>query len=135
MLYKKLPELVNNYNLCSYAAPFQHFEISLDDLLNSFEKPGPIIREFVEASKRAIAGGAEIILPGCGVLNMILARNKIVEIENTGVPVMDVSGLLMKMAESVAVLQEKTNFRVSRYGYYKKPTAEQIEATTKIYYG
>jgi Asp/Glu/hydantoin racemase len=130
---KRFDQLTRQYGLESRAAPMSWFEISLEMLSKSFKDPEPVIKQFVKAALESIKHGAEVILPGCGLLNMILVENGIKEIEGTGVSVLDVSGALMKLAEAMIVLNRISGTKVSRYGYYESPPKEMITEVKKIY--
>jgi len=131
MVEKKYDELIRLYGLQSRAAPMEYFDISLDALANSFDNPGPVLDAFRKAAKRAVEKGAEVILPGCGLLNLISVENDLTNIGNA--TVMDVSGALMKILEAMITLRKKCGITVSRQGLYESPTKEQIAATKEIY--
>lgn len=128
---KKFPQLIRDYGLAERAAPFGCMNVSLEDLAKAFDNPKPIIDEFIRVSERLVPDGAEVILPGCGLLNMVLVKNGINTIKGGKIPVMDVVGVLLKQAEVMIGLRRISNLVVSRAGYYSKP--EQVDAVRGIY--
>ena len=131
MTEKRYDELIRMYSLQGRAAPLEYFDISLDALANSFDKPKPVLDAFKKASQRAIDKGAEVILPGCGLLNLIAVENGLTKVGNA--TVLDVSGALMKTLDAMITLRKKSGITVSRQGLYESPTKDQIEAVKKIY--
>ena len=63
----------------------------------------------------------DIILPGCGLLNMVLVDNRITHIAQGKVPVVDVVGVLLKQTELMIGLYRTSGVTVSRLGYYESP--------------
>lgn len=72
--------------------------------------------EFIEQLKSRVRkmaeAGAEIVIPGEGVLNSVLVHNKIAEIDGT--PIFDSFGAVMCLAEMLVQLQRKTGLRNAR---------------------
>jgi allantoin racemase len=119
---KKFPQLIHEYGLSERAAPIGCMTVSLEDLAKAFEEPQPVITEFLSVSEKMVQQGAEVILPGCGMLNMILVNNHLNQLQGGNVPIVDVVGLLLKQAETMITLKRVSNLTVSRSGYYEKPT-------------
>ena len=128
---KKFPQLIQQYGLAERAGPIGCMSVSLEDLAKAFEEPQPIITEFSAVSERMVQEGAEVILPGCGMLNMILVDNHLNRVPNLSVPIVDVVGLLLKQAEVLITLKRVSNLKVSRSGYYEKPP--NIEEIREVY--
>lgn len=131
MVEKRYDELVRLYGLQGRAAPMEYFDVSLEALAGSFDKPGPVLDAFTKACRKAVDKGAEVILPGCGLLNLISVENGLTKVEKA--TVLDASGALMKLLEAMIVLRRKSGVTVSRQGLYESPTQEQINATKLIY--
>jgi len=110
------------------------FDLTLDVLGQAFDSPGKVIDLFQQAAQRAVALGADVILPGCGLLNLILSNNGANRVKGTGVPIMDVTAVLMKATETAVILKKLNGFGVSREGYYAKPNADLISTVRDIYY-
>ncbi|MCG7336191.1 aspartate/glutamate racemase family protein [Sporosarcina sp. ACRSM] len=117
---KSYGNLIQKYGLSDQAVETQFFEVSIEDLGNAFHDPKPILDKFISACEKAIAQGAEVILPGCGLLNILCLQNNITQ-ETLGATVMDVTGMTLKMAETQVILKEVSGTSLSRAGYYESP--------------
>jgi len=131
MKNKRYGDLVHKYGLSERAAPLVSFDLPLTELERGFKNPGPVIKKFSQASIDAIRQGAEVLLPGCGALNLVLIEGSLSKVE--GGTVLDVSGALMKMAEMLVILKEVSGTGVSRVGYYEAPPKEMLEQVLEIY--
>ena len=128
---KRFDELIHQYGLTQRSVEIISFNLPFVELDKGFKDPSVAIEKFTTASKEAIAKGAEVLIPGCGCLNLILAENGINQIE--GAAVVDVTGALMKMTEMMIVLKEVSGTSVSRRGFNEAPPREDIERVIKIY--
>ena len=128
---KRFRELINKYGLSERAAPSTSFNISPTEMMNGFTDPEPVVEGFKKAAIEAVRQGAEVILPGCGLLNLILRIADISQVENA--TVLDVTGALMKMAEMMVTLKNVSGVNVSRVGYYRSPSKELYDEVRKIY--
>ncbi|MHB8831947.1 MAG: aspartate/glutamate racemase family protein [Desulfobacteria bacterium] len=131
VIRKKYDQLVNLYGLQSRSVAGEYFDISLNVLANSFTNPKPVLDAFLEAGRRAVKNGAEVILPGCGLLNLIVVQNKLTEID--GATVLDVSGALMKTAEAMITLKKVSGIGMTRAGLYESPCRKVLDAANDIY--
>jgi Asp/Glu/hydantoin racemase len=131
VIAKKYNQLVNAYGLSSRAVAGEYFDISLDVLANSFDDPEPVLTAFEKAGQRAVDSGAEVILPGCGLLNLIVVQNGMTNIK--GATILDVSGALMKTAEAMIVMKNVSGIGTSRAGLYEMPTKDQLNAANEVY--
>ena len=128
---KRFRELIHKYGLSERAAPSTHFSISHAEMGRGFANPAPVVEGFKKAAIEAIRQGAEVIIPGCGLLNLILRIAGISQVENA--TVLDVSGTLMKMAEMMVTLRQVSGVKVSRIGYYGSPLKRTYDEVRKIY--
>ncbi len=128
---KVFGELPHKYGLSGRAAKFANFDLPLPELEKGFTNPQPVLERFERAGKEAIQNGAEVLIPGCGCLNLIIANGGMNRID--GAPVLDVSGALMKMTEMMIVLKEVSGTTISRKGFYEAPSKEQMERALSIY--
>lgn len=92
------------------------------------------IESFTKVAKKLIADGAEVLIPGCGLLSpaLRLAPGAEKEYPNgftdvDGVPVMDVMGATIRMAEMLVTLKQAGSPWISRKGVYAQATAQAIE--------
>ncbi len=92
------------------------------------------IESFKEAAKKLIENGAEVLIPGCGLLSPALRLapgaekdypNGLIEVDS--VPVADVMGDTIKMAETLVTLKQAGSCWISRKGLYAQATAQAIE--------
>jgi Asp/Glu/hydantoin racemase len=127
-IYRELP---HKYALSGRTVKFASFDLPLTELEKGFIDAKPVLERFEKAGKEAVNNGAEVLLPGCGCLNLIIVKGGMTQIE--GATVLDVSGALMKMTEMMIILKEVSGTKISRKGYYEAPSREQIENTLKIY--
>jgi Asp/Glu/hydantoin racemase len=103
--------------------------------LFDLERPEAVagIREsFSKACREALALGAEVIIPGDGVLNEFLVRQEMLRVE--GAVVLDSLGVLFHHAEFIARGKEAGVLDVSRALLYAKPTAQML-AHSRGFYG
>ncbi len=119
------------YGLEKRAAPPQTFKITLTELAQSFKNPDKVAEEFTKAAKRAVENGAEVLVPGCNVLNMFCVSNGIREID--GMVVLDAFSVLIKTVEMMVDLEKKTGLSVSRRYHYCQPDDELLATVRKSY--
>ena len=85
---------------------------------------------FDVAAKRAVAAGAEVIIP-CGSHSVIQAQRGIKEVD--GALVLDGLAVLIKMAETAVKIQQITGSFVSRKLLYQMPGKEIREKAKQAY--
>ncbi|MYZ46248.1 aspartate/glutamate racemase family protein [Propylenella binzhouense] len=79
---------------------------------------------FRRACARAMAQGAEVIIPGDGVLNEFVYRRGLLQVE--GATVMDSLGVLFRYAAFMAGTQAAMGLKVSRVRHYAMPGAGML---------
>jgi hypothetical protein len=91
------------------------------------------IEEFTAVSRELIARGAEVIIPGCGLIAPCVRFAPgctqeypcgVTEID--GVPIMDLYGASVKMAETLIDLKRAGSPWISRKGMFARPSAEAL---------
>lgn len=87
-------------------------------LAEGFSNPGPVIESFRAAALRAIADGADVVIPAEGMLAELLYANGVREIEC--VPVLDVFGVAWAYAAMLAGLRATTGLTVGRRWHYRR---------------
>ncbi len=116
----------NEYGLQQKLGPIVQADIGFYDILEGFTHPTPIIEKFVEAAKKAIEQGADVIIPGEGPMNIFLATHGIHHVDE--VPIIDSFGVGIKMCESLVDLQKISGMTMTRKGFYHaKPPTEIVE--------
>jgi allantoin racemase len=93
-------------------------------LAAGYAQPGPVIASFAAAAERAVAAGADVIIPAEGVLAQLLVINGVKTI--AGAPVLDVFGAAWAYALMLARLWSRTGLRVGRAWHYRRDDAELI---------
>jgi Asp/Glu/hydantoin racemase len=92
------------------------------------------IEAFKEVAKELIADGAEVLIPGCGLMSPALRLapgaekeypNGVTDVD--GVPVADVLGDTIKMAEALVSLKQAGSSWISRTGLYAQATPRARE--------
>jgi Asp/Glu/hydantoin racemase len=121
---------VESYGLASRGIRPVHCPVSLPDLGEAFARPEPIIERFVAAGRHAIELGAEVLLPACGVLNLLLRVNKVTAVDDA--PIVDGTAAAVKTAEAMADLWA-AGFRVSRRTRYARPPAAALAHVRAVY--
>ena len=105
----------------------------LPDFRNAFLDPAAherVMQEFDSAARRAVAAGAEVIIP-CGSHAVLQARRALREVE--GALIMDGLAVLIKMAETAVKLQRIMGTVVSRKLLYQTPSATVRESAKRDY--
>jgi allantoin racemase len=91
------------------------------------------IEEFTAVSRELIGRGAEVIIPGCGLIAPCVRFAPgctldypcgVTEID--GVPIMDLYGASVKMAETLIDLKRAGSPWISRKGMFARPSAEAL---------
>lgn len=90
-----------------------------------------VMTEFDQAARRAVAAGAEVLIP-CGSHAVLQARRGLREID--GALIVDGLAMLMKMAETAVRLQKIMGTVVSRKLLYQMP-GEDVRAKAQQDYG
>ena len=93
-------------------------------LAKGYADPGPVIAAFTRAAERAVAAGADVIIPAEGVLAQLLIINGVKTI--AGAPVLDVFGAAWCHAVMMARLWSRTGLRVGRAWQYRREDKELI---------
>lgn len=130
---KAYPELVEKYKLTHRAGPMIDLDLPRQLLANALRsgEVRQILDEVRRGAREAIAQGADTILLGCGLLNIVAATHGLQEVD--GAPIVDVSGVLLKATESMVHLRRATGLRTSRVGFYSRPPEGVIDQTLALY--
>jgi allantoin racemase len=99
------------------------------DMEHGFEG-GPMVDKLVANIRRLRDAGADIVIPAEGVLNALLVRNGIDNVD--GVPVFDSFGAVMATAEMLVRLQRTTGLRNARSGAYRQPPAQAMAHARRV---
>jgi len=132
-MVRMIERLVADYGFSERLVGIDHLQPPLTelDLDKGFSGSAELVERFRANARRLIAKGADVLIPAEGVLNTLMVRNALEEVD--GVPVLDSYGAVLAMAEMLVHLKDRAGLRVSRSGAYAKPpasTVEHIRATT-----
>lgn len=83
-----------------------------------------VFRGFQDACEKLTSAGAEVIIPGDGVLNEFLIDHRLREV--AGAVVIDSLSVLFHHAAFLAGLREATGAMTSRAGYYARPPSDLL---------
>lgn len=128
-VHKNLVALLDNkvkeYNMGSNSIPTVRFlemgDNPVDTLLRMLMDPETISDQLDELCQAAVAEGAQVILPACAALGPATTLLGYKEVPGTGVPVIDVSQIAVKMAEMRVDLQ-----RSAGLGRYKNSVPNDL---------
>lgn len=104
--------------------PMDEFEVD-----RAFAGSLEFVQSFARQAEVLIAGGADLIIPAEGVLNIALVRNEVKEI--AGTPVLDAYGALLGFAEMLVQLRRRTGLQVARRGAYARPPQALLQNLRK----
>lgn len=118
-------DLIHKYGLARHAVPLVSFDLSLAELEAALAgDAGSCLERIARAGREAVAQGAEVIVLGCGLMNLVAIRNGLTEID--GACIVDITGLLVKTTEARVVLRRTSGLGVSHKGYYARPDSAAI---------
>lgn len=134
-----MEENILKCGLSARATPIRPSLSSPKEQMLAIADASPEIEPFTEVSRQLIADGAEIILPGCMVMSPVMRiapgcedlPNGVHEID--GVPVMDIVGTQVLMAETMVRLKEVGSAWISRKGLYAQPPAKVLKGALDIF--
>ena len=93
----KFKKNIQDYGLKNMIIKMSHLSFTLEQLALSFNNPESIIKEFLSQANKLVRRGVEVIIPGCGILNMLLQAGQNQKIK--GIPILDSVAVLIKTAE------------------------------------
>ena len=96
-LEPQLRRNLRNYRLDGLVGPIVQVEAEFTDVMAAYADPAPLLEAFTVAARRAIAAGANVIVPGEGPLNVFLADQGVSRVDD--VPVLDSLGTCVRVAE------------------------------------
>jgi len=100
--------------------PLDEFELD-----RAFAGSPEFVERFARQARALVAGGADVIVPAEGVLNTVLVRNGVREVDGT--PVLDSYGALLGLAEMLVNLRRRTGFATGRAGAYARPPEALVD--------
>lgn len=128
-------EQVARYGLKERCAGVRGLTIPEPDLFEGFINAEKVVDEFIRVGRELIRDGADILIPGCGLISPVLRLaagmedrypNGLTELD--GVPVLDVLTIGIKTAEFMADMRRSGSPWISRHTKYKLPTKEMLKS-------
>lgn len=130
---KKMAALIRNYGSEDFLLPLVNCEMSLEAMVKALTQPEEAMAQYRACCESAAAAGAEVIIPGCGLLAALSVQNNYSRVGDSGAIVLDAAGLLMKSAEAAITLHKLSGVMTSRNGKYRKPDNETIRSVREHY--
>ncbi len=122
---------VEDYGLGRRYVPGVHLGgMPLEEMVASFAEPGPVLERISAAAREAIGRGARLLIPGFGALNVFLVAQGVRACD--GIPVLDNTAVLIKMAEARVDLH-RLGARGGRRGPGDAPSREEVQAARRLY--
>jgi allantoin racemase len=127
-------ENIARYGLKERAVPVRPIPETADEQPMALMDAHHGIESFKKVARELIADGAEIVIPGCGLMSPALRLapgaekkypNGLTEVD--GVPVMDVLGATVKMAETLVSLKQSGSSWISRKACFAQATPKAKE--------
>lgn len=123
---------VSRVGLDRILGPFTSLGATFHDVLGELERPGPVMEAFERAAALLVDEGANVILPGEGPLNVLLARHGVARVHGT--PVLDSVGVAFSAAEARALEFRRTGLHPSRRGFYlARPPVGLVDQVRSFY--
>ena len=103
-------------------------EFELDE---AFAGRGPLVERFTAQARRLIElHDIDVLIPAEGVLNTMLVRNRVRDID--GVPVLDSYGALLQFADMLVRLRRTTGLATARRVAYAKPPVAMMQNLRRL---
>jgi len=124
---------MERYGLAGRIAAFAFLATPPDAMERAFSgQPADVLDAFRDAAQRAIDAGADVIIPADGLTNEVLYAAGIRRVG--GVPIVDGSGVLIKMAEVFADFWAGGQLGKPDVGYYhRRPDDAHIAHLLKLF--
>ena len=132
-------ENVHRYGFYPRMASYETMKVhNLSDLAAGFSDAPElaaareaIFQEFLQAARRGIDKGAEVIIAAGGVVMAMLAHANIHEVD--GVPILNGTVALTKMGETAVKIQRLTGHFTSKHMTYAPPRGELLNEVRRVY--
>lgn len=122
---------IRDLGLAERAVPTLLIDADFGHVGKGLQDPGEIVERFCVTARRAIAQGAEALIPGQLYLSEAIARAGLTRVDE--VPIVDGLTATLKMAESMADMH-RMGISVTRRGYtHARPSAEMVEHARRMH--
>lgn len=132
-MVRVLRELVTRYGFADRVKVIATLDPAMDEfeLDEAFERRGPLVERFTAQAQQLIEHyDFDVLIPAEGVLNTVLVRNGVREIE--GVPVLDSYGALLQFADMRVRMRRTTGLATARRMAYAKPPADVMRSLRRV---
>lgn len=122
------------FGLGQLLGPVVTVDIGFDELMEGFSDPAGVLDKVTAGARAARDQGAQVLVPGEGPLNVLLARLGISEL--AGLPVVDSLGVGIKICLVRAGFRSTQGLVPARSGFfYGKPPRELLDQARRWYFG
>lgn len=121
-------DALRTYRLTNQVAAIEGIDADISAISTAFEDAearANIVGTFEAAAADCIAEGAEFLVPGGGILSMLLAEFGVDAVD--GVPVMDQVAVQVKLTETLVALYEMDAVRTSPVGTYEGLDSDRLD--------
>jgi len=129
-LLLRVTQLAKDYGLVERMAPGGYLKLTPGDFGDMFTNPEPYVSAITEEASRVIRQGANILVLASNAFSMLMLDHGVREID--GVPLLDVCGTVVKVAELMVDLK-KIGITRSQNGLFSVPSREERAQLRKLY--
>jgi Asp/Glu/hydantoin racemase len=122
---------IRDLGLRERALPTEVIDAGFADVTRALQDPHQLVAAFTEAARRAIADGAQALIPGQLYLSEAIARAGLTRIDEA--PIVDGLAATLKMAEAMVDFK-RLGISVTRLGYtHARPSEEMIAHARRLH--
>lgn len=132
-MVRVLRALVAGYGYASRVRAIETLDPGMDEFVldEAFQGRGAMVERFQAHARSLIERhDVDVLIPAEGVLNTMLVRNGIKDVD--GVPVLDSYGALLQHADMLVRLRKRAGLAVGRRGAYAKPPTEVMRHLRRL---
>lgn len=131
-LEPQLRRNIRTYGLSEVVGPIHQVSAGFQDVMAAYADPEPLLEAFRAAVARAVAGGATVIVPGEGPLNVFLAAHGVSRVGD--IPVLDSLGTCLQVAELRARQFRRSGLVASRRGFFAEQAPRDLVDAARAFY-
>ncbi|MFH1169213.1 MAG: aspartate/glutamate racemase family protein [Chloroflexota bacterium] len=129
-LLRRVTELVKRYGFQDRFIATNDCHLPIAEAFKAFNDPEIFLGPAREVAREGARKGVTMFINGEGVLNMILAKYNVHEIE--GIPILEGGGAIIKLAEMLVDLK-KMGIKKSPLGLYNPVPKDHLASLLKMY--
>lgn len=132
-LEAQLRRNAERYGLASLLGPMTSAGVDFDDVVDELaqDSPGKVIDAVTVAARGLIDKGAQVIIPGPGPMNLLVAKHHLARIDD--VPVIDSLRSSIEMCTVMARMKHAGIYANRRGFYWARPSREQLDTARSVY--